>query len=408
LLHEFAKFLQDTALVERVRRSPKAFTRNRTLSLPRVAALMIASGMTCSVQAELDEFFGQLSGQGVRTRMASAQAFSKARQGFSAELFDLARDRLLELAKPHIDAARWNGLRPVAADGTRLHLPTRKNSALRADHYAFALFLPGVELTLHAALHPADGAERQMLFEALEVLTPGSDLLLLDRGFVGDAMVAILTQRDIDFCMRVDMNCWKCVKEFARSGQSERIVQVKAPAWRDALDYELERSPSTVRLIRDVTPNGRVRILMTSLLDSQRYPAESFGALYHRRWRVEEAFKRLKHRVGLETVSGFNYLALQQDFGARVLADNLHTLLADLASPGEPASFSRPNRVYALGALRPILAGCLLGMRRLLKQLDNLLELISLTRCRIQPGRTYKRPPRKAKPHPHLAYKPAR
>ena len=204
------------------------------------------------------------------------------------------------------------------------------------------------------------------------------------------------------------MNCWKCVKEFARSGQSERIVQVKAPAWRDALDYELERSPSTVRLIRDVTPNGRVRILMTSLLDSQRYPAESFGALYHRRWRVEEAFKRLKHRVGLETVSGFNYLALQQDFGARVLADNLHTLLADLASPGEPASFSRPNRVYALGALRPILAGCLLGMRRLLKQLDNLLELISLTRCRIQPGRTYKRPPRKAKPHPHLAYKPAR
>jgi hypothetical protein len=29
---------------------------------------------------------------------------------------------------------------------------------------------------------------------------------------------------------------------------------------------------STVRLIRDVTPSGRVRVLMTSLLDARRYP----------------------------------------------------------------------------------------------------------------------------------------
>ena len=45
----------------------------------------------------------------------------------------------------------------------------------------------------------------------------------------------------------------------------------------------------SVRLIRDVTPSGSVRILMTSLLDEARYPATDFGALYHHRWRIEEA-----------------------------------------------------------------------------------------------------------------------
>jgi hypothetical protein len=107
-----------------------------------MAALMM-SGMCASVQAELDGLFGELDGRGVRTRAVSAQAFSKARRGLSAEVFELARARLIELAQPRIDSMRWNGLRPVAADGSRLRVGTRQGHDLRADHYAFALFLPG-------------------------------------------------------------------------------------------------------------------------------------------------------------------------------------------------------------------------------------------------------------------------
>ncbi|ANB72220.1 hypothetical protein AYM40_07465 [Paraburkholderia phytofirmans OLGA172] len=88
--------------------------------------------------------------------MAASSSFARSQ---------LARARLIELTQPRIDSMRWNGLRLVAADGSRLRVGTRAGYDLRADHYAFALFLPGPELTLHAALHPADGAERQMLFE---------------------------------------------------------------------------------------------------------------------------------------------------------------------------------------------------------------------------------------------------
>ncbi|MFM0674593.1 IS4 family transposase [Paraburkholderia sediminicola] len=394
----------DPALADRVRRSPTAFTRNRTLTLPRMAALMM-SGMCASVQAELDALFGQLGDSGTRSRAVSAQAFSKARRGLSAELFELARARLISLAQPHIDSMHWNGLRLVAADGSRLRVGTRRGHELRADHYAFALFLPGPELTLHAALHPADGAERQMLFEALDVLQPRTDLLLLDRGYIGNTMVAALAQREIPFCMRVDARNWKCVTVFARSGEAERVVTLEAPSEQDVCDYELERTSTKVRLVRDVTPSGRVRVLMTSLLDGQQYPAASFGALYHQRWRVEEAFKRLKHRLRLEAITGLDYLALQQDFGAKILADNLCTLLSELDSSHDDEKASRPNRVYALGALKPILGACLLRIRRCLDNLIQVLAVIHQTRCRIQPSRSYPRPPRKAKPHFHLAYK---
>ena len=368
-----------------------------------MAAMMI-SGLCASVQSELDAFFGHLRGHAVRTREVSARAFSKARQGFSARLFHLASRRLLELASPLIDAARWNGLRVVAADASRLRVSRRSNASLPADHYAFALFLPGTELTLHASLHPADGSERQMLFEALDELDAGSDLLVLDRGYVGNTMVATLAQRGLAFCLRADARGWRCVEEFLRSDEEERIVTLGAPSGADGATDDLQVRPAQVRLIRDVTPGGRIRVLMTNLLDTCRYPADQFGALYHQRWRVEEAFKRIKHRLRLEAPTGLSYLAFQQDFAAKVLADNLCVLLA--ARLDKPDANSRPNRIYAIGALKPILAGCLLAIAHARAMLPTVLATIARNRCRIQPGRTYPRPPR-AKPHLHLAYKVA-
>ena len=116
-------------------------------------------------------------------------------------------------------------------------------------------------------------------------------------------------------------------------------------------------------------------------------------------------FKRLKHRLRLEAVTGLHYLALQQDFGAKTVADNLCTLLNDLDDPARDDHTSHPNRLYALGALKPILGACLLRIERCLHRLADLMPAVHAARCRIQPSRCYPRPPRKTKPHLHLAYK---
>ncbi len=91
-------------------------------------------------------------------------------------------------------------------------------------------------------------------------------------------------------------------------------------------DYECPATSQIVRLVRHVASTGKVRVLMTNLLDTQRFPATDFGDLYHQRWRIEEAFKRLKHRLNLEHVSGLSQLAAMQDFAAKIICDNLQAL----------------------------------------------------------------------------------
>jgi hypothetical protein len=147
-----------------------------------------------------------------------------------------------------------------------------------------------------------------------------------------------------------------------RSGLDEQTVTLRAPDRRDAIDYECPAEPQTVRLIRHIAPNAKVRVLMTNLLDSTRFPPAGFGDLYHQRWRIEEAFKRLKHRLNLEHVSGLSQLAVTQDFAAKVLCDNLQALttLAAHASANLPSS-KRINRAYVHTVLKPLLPALLLG-----------------------------------------------
>lgn len=78
--------------------------------------------------------------------------------------------------------------------------------------------------------------------------------------------------------------------------------------------------------------------------------------------------------------------------------------IAGVTAP--PDATSRPNRTYAQGALKPILAGCLLALEHARNQLQTVLDAISHARCHIQPERSFPRP-RRVKPHQHLAYKAA-
>ena len=53
-----------------------------------------------------------------------------------------------------------------------------------------------------------------------------------------------------------------------------------------------------MRLVRNVATGAKLRVLLTNL-SADQVPAAAFGDLYHQRWRIEEAFKRLKHRLHL-------------------------------------------------------------------------------------------------------------
>ncbi|NNM52662.1 MAG: transposase, partial [Pseudomonadales bacterium] len=265
----------------------------------------------------------------------------------------------------------------------------------------------GAELMLAASLYSKGEGERQVLFEHLDRLS-SSDLLLLDRGYIATWLVAVLIHRNIPFCMRVDKNIsgWTCVRDFMKSGLHEGIVALPAVPDQDAHDYECPSHLVQVRLVRHTVPGGKTRILMTNLMDTQNFPADVFGDLYHQRWRVEEAFKRLKHRLSLEHVSGLSQQAVMQDVAAKILCDNLQSLVCSAASKLQnlPAD-RRILRTYAYSALHHLIPAVLLAARTYHTLQIVMATLVKRTQ-KHRPGVSKHRNPSATKPHKHMAFKP--
>ena len=363
-----------------------------------------------SQQCMLDSFFGSLSDTGEWLRGVSDRGFAKARNHLSWGCLERLNTYVVQCADQLGLIGHWHGLRVVAADASVLMPAVRPCFTLRraadADQRLFCLYLPGAELSLHASVHAGDVSERQMLFEALACLGP-DDLLVLDRGYPAAWLVAHLNERKIRFCMRCDKaNGWLAMRAFMRSGQQEAVVTLNKPSAQDALEYLCSGDAPQVRLIRQVTPGGQIRVLATNL-PAADFPAALFGDLYHQRWRIEEAFKRLKHRLKMECVSGLTQHALLVDVFAKVLADNLASLVCNTTSQEahlQPRS-RNCNRAYAAVCLQRLLSRMVLGLGCIASLLDCAMKLLAANTHRRVPDRSQPRPAYHVKPHPHLANK---
>ncbi|MEF8752506.1 MAG: IS4 family transposase [Accumulibacter sp.] len=408
VVDSFSKYLVSQAFFLHARLSEKAFSRTGVLSFARLMACLLG-GYTSKVQSELDAFFANLANRAELLRKVSAQAFAQARKQVSATAFGLLNDQFLTLVDEQFGFPLWNGLRVVAGDATVLRLTlfgkTRDGKSFArhvVDAIGFALYLPGIEMTLAAKLYSPDVGERQMLFEHLDKLRD-NDILVLDRGYPAYWLFAALTQRGRHFCMRADSLNFGAVRTFRRSGLVEQIVTLPAPGKQDALDYEIAATPCKVRLIRQVF-GQKVRVLVTSLLDRDAYPAHQFGALYHSRWRIEEAFRRIKHRLALEHLSGMSWLAAQQDFGAKVLCDNLNALAVHAASEAlDPNTRARYfiNRGDTFSRIKRTLGRWLLQGLDALDNVASVFNQLIKNLVQIKPNRSY---PRDFTNKPHLSH----
>jgi hypothetical protein len=399
----------DFAQIARHPDFPQAFTRSRKLPLPALIGALL-SMRNQSQQAMLDGFFASVCGTESLLRGVSDRAFAKARDRLHLPAMVSLNDVVVRRADEAGLIERWCGLRVVAADASLLMPAVRpcllSRSAAEPDQRLFALFLPGAELTLHASVHSSLVAERSMLVEALDLLGP-DDVLVLDRGYPAAWLVALLNARGIRFVMRCDNDGgWGAAKTFLRSGAAETCVTLNAPSGDDVRDWGCPAGRPDLRLVRQTAPNGRVRVLATNL-DAERFDAALFGDLYHQRWRIEEAFKRLKHRLHLEAVSGLSQQALIIDVAAKVLADNITSLMCAAAAQQAdlPARSRKCNRAYAASLMQRLLPRLVLLIGDVGAAIANATHILATTSQRFVHGRSQPRPARHVKPHPSCAYK---
>lgn len=407
---DFADLIASDEFAQRARHPdfPKAFTRKRSLPLPALVCALL-SMRASSQQAMLDGFFGTL-GEAVQPAV-SDRAFAKARSHLHMPALAWLNDWLIQRSEAAGLIPRWHGLRVVVGDGSvlmpavRQCLRTRNLAA--PDQRLFALFLPGVELTLHASVHSASESERAMLVEWLDKLGP-DDVLVLDRGYPASWLVNLLIEHGIKFVIRCDFGDagWAGVREFVRSGKKQARAQLSPPSAAEVEDWQCSRDAPTVRLVRQIAPGGGVRALLTNI-DEQAVAHQAFGDLYHQRWRIEEALKRLKLRMGLEAVSGRSQNALIIDVAAKILADNIAALLCHGAAAEHDLSARQRkcNRSFAAKAIQRALPPILLGIGDVLLAIRELMLRLARATQRIVPGRSQPRPRHHIKPHPNLAYK---
>jgi hypothetical protein len=162
--------------------------------------------------------------------------------------------------------------------------------------------------------------------------------------------------------------------------------------------------------VRNDSANGCVRVLARNL-NTADFPVWCFGDLYHPRWKIVEAFKRLKHRYHLEGVSGMSQQALIVDVAAKVLVHNPTSPVCAAAQAVRQAdkpivcTLSRCTRSFPARTPLHMLSPVLVLVGDVVASINNAIALLARTTKKVHCGRLSPRPENQIKRHASLAYK---
>ena len=157
------------------------------------------------------------------------------------------------------------------------------------------------------------------------------DVLLADRGFCNWALLAHCLQRNVHAVFRVKGVRRRDFRQGKRICRDERLVQWPKPPQRattvDAKAWALLPEVLTLRLVRCrlAIPGFRTRqvILVTTLLDSDKYPPEALSQLYFRRWAMELTLRNIKITLQMDQLSCKNPQNLEREIRMHFLVHNL-------------------------------------------------------------------------------------
>lgn len=382
-----------------------------------------------ALQRELNRFYAAILDKDFSIQEVTKSAFTQARAKLIPEAFlDLNQEgcRSFYDYAPYLE---WNGHRLLAGDGSALILPDHKTTREEFGVYKMG---PNSDskrcmartsivydvlnlLTLDAIIDRYDNSEQNMLQQHLSrVKFLEGDLLLLDRAYPSIALMFILKQRRIDFCIRLKAGRWLESQKMLLNGETEKVVTFTLPRKDKHLQQEYLVSAPTVtcRLVVVELESGEKEVLCTSLIDEKKYPHGCFKELYHLRWNVEEAYKLYKLRVRTEVFSGKTARNIRQDFYAKVF---MMTVCAIVSHPIEQRvrkeSQTAKGRKHARQINRTnALAFCRdswtrLWIRPKIKGALEALDHILLKTCEaLRPNRMFKRNHKQKKP-PSMTYK---
>lgn len=342
---------------------------------------LVGAGRTEGVAIQANHFFklARRSGLWPQADGVDRSAVSKQRRKVGWAVFRDVLAKAVALAYELWPTdATWHGFSVLAIDGSKFILPATEKIRQRFDpesgldhpgkgHYPQALVSTLYDvfrrLPIARWIDPVDGSEREAALELL-AHAPRNSLVVLDRGYFSFDLLHYLVETFRGhFLMRCPAKgAFLAVTEFARRGLPEAIltIQPSCETLRRARRQRQEPpAPVQVRAIRMVSPDGTVSVLLTDLLDTQKYPADSIRALYGKRWEVETYYRDEKIVLDLERFHGRTTNSVLQELFAAMIVTVIARTLAALSEQQhhlDPGTCQAKNAVIALAHEAALLA----------------------------------------------------
>jgi hypothetical protein len=348
LVETLRTWLCDPQFVSRHRLRPEDFTRQRQLTFP-VVMLFVLQKTVKSIQRHLHELLDELAA-GQLFEPVSAGAWTHARAKLKHTAFIELNQQVILPAAQAQPLERWHGHRLFGQDSSLVRLPDSAELAqefgrveIKNHKGATGTAYPESRISVLYDLLNRLGVDARLASSRMGEVSlareqaahvPAGDVVINDRGFTGFAYLAEHHHHRVHVIGRCSTGSFATAQELFRLNRANRSVVTKiyAPAdQRVALKARGLPGELVVRFISLRLPDGKLEVLVSTLLDEQAYPTEEFLEVYHRRWNHETFYHVLKSRLDLENFSGETVEAIQQDFHAAVLLCNLETLLTQPA-----------------------------------------------------------------------------
>jgi len=360
------------------------------------------------VQTELDRFYKGFSKDNASFESISKSAFTQSRQKLKPEAFiELNRFQLQYFNRNAPYQKNWKGYRIVAIDGSLLNLPhteaiyqsfgSVKNQYedVVSARCSFAYDVLN-ELVLDAVIAPRRSCEKDLAATHMEHLDPKTDLLVFDRGYPCQWLMGLLQMKGFKFCFRLS-TAWKKAHALMEHSTDIDWTLIKGAdrEWGKLKTYGLSKKLEGLRLVSIPLKNGEKEVLVTNLLNREKYSLENLKLIYQLRWGVEEGYKSFKKALHIEYFSGRTHQAIQQDFHAKVFMMNMASIVRSQSHGDRIKNESRheykPNKTQAIAKVKDFLIDIFYskGIKKIVLQLMN---LIAKRLEIIRPNRVFPRP----------------
>jgi hypothetical protein len=368
------------------KQSPEHFTRTRKLPFPKLVTFIISlvsSGKSKGVDIKSGEFFktARRSGLWPEAEAVHRSALTRARKQVSWTVFrDILKDAVDLAYKlwPRDPCYSWHGMTVIGIDGSKDDLPATDENRKEFDpqsgldhegrgHYPQCLVSTAYDvfrrLPVARTVVSIHGSERE---EALALVSsiPHGAVLLFDRGYPSYQLICSLRDHyNGYFLFRCPAECtFPAVEEFVRSGREQGYILLHpSNSFLQGLSRRQRKKAKVIqlRIIRLVSPDGTVSVLLTNLLNRSNFACEEIITLYFRRWEVESYYRDEKVVLEIEQFHGKSSNSIRQELYAvaimSVIARTLMVVTFQLRGPST-AEFQFKNAIMTLAAEAAVLA----------------------------------------------------